>query len=67
MCFLSDLIKLSKHPCGMCSMCADLIEDRDDACCRYVEELIAAEVSAGIPHGKILVAGFSQGPLHGCL
>ncbi|BDA41540.1 Acyl-protein thioesterase 1 [Coccomyxa sp. Obi] len=28
---------------------------------RYVEELIAAEVSAGIPHGKIMVAGFSQG------
>ena len=26
-----------------------------------MEELIAAEVSAGIPHAKILVAGFSQG------
>lgn len=29
--------------------------------CRYVEELVAAEVAGGLPSDKVVVAGFSQG------
>ncbi len=28
---------------------------------RYIEELIAAEEAKGVPSGRIVVAGFSQG------
>lgn len=43
----------------------DLTRQEDEASIRqshqFVEELIAAEVASGIPHGRIVLAGFSQG------